>query len=480
MNIERFNSLKLLLNTTARIMKLYQRFKINGRQTNMGILPDDIEQAEKIWIVNAQLEIIQNVTQSRYSKLRPRVEDGIVVVGGRTERWLEAATWNRSHFILLLKEHKPSHLIALHEHESIGHLATEATIAKIRSKFWIIGVRRVVNAITHKCVKCKRKFERRAEQRIAPLPVERIKPSPLFTNIGVDYFGPFITKGEVQKRTRGKCYRIIYSCDFSRAVHLDIVPNYSTSAFLQALRGWPQKIHSDQGTQLCGAAAQLKNAIKNLDWEEIQRYGHQRETQWNFSPADSKWYSGSTEALVKTTKRALSVTIRDHACTFSEFQVILFEVAQIVNQRPIGRKPTSIDEPPYLSPNDLLLGRSTNLIPQGPFDNDTNIKDRYKFTQAILNNFWKRWTREVFPALVVEPKWHIERRNVEVGDVVLVQDSNALRGEWRMAIVSKADPSEDKMVRKVEVTYKNGQTPTTVSRAVQKLIVLVPNENKAN
>ena len=158
----------------------------------------------------------------------------------------------------------------------------------------------------------------------------------------------------------------------------------------------------------------------------------------------------------------------------------MFEVAQIVNQRPIGRKPTSIDEPPYLSPNDLLLGRSTNLIPQGPFDNDTNIKDRYKFTQAILNNFWKRWTREVFPALVVEPKWHIERRNVEVGDVVLVQDSNALRGEWRMAIVSKADPSEDKMVRKVEVTYKNGQTPTTVSQAVQKLIVLVPNENKTN
>ena len=49
-----------------------------------------------------------------------------------------------------------------------------------------------------------------------------------------------------------------------------------------------------------------------------------------------------------------------------------------------------------------------------------------------------------------------------------------------MAIVSKADPSKDKMVRKVEVTYKNGQTPTTVSRAVQKLIVLVPNENKAN
>ena len=66
--------------------------------------------------------------------------------------------------------------------------------------------------------------------------MERIKPSPAFTHVGVDYFGPYATKGEVQKRTRGKGYGIIFSCDVSRAVHLDIVPDYSTISFLQALR----------------------------------------------------------------------------------------------------------------------------------------------------------------------------------------------------------------------------------------------------
>ncbi len=146
------------------------------------------------------------------------------------------ATWNRQRFILLPKDHRLSFLIALHEHNAIGHLAAEATIARIRSKYWIIGIRKLVNSITSNCVKCKKKFKRLAEQRMSPLPVERIKPSPAFTNVGVDYFGPYATKGEVQKRTRGKCYGIIFSCDVSRAVHLDIVPDYSTISFMQALQ----------------------------------------------------------------------------------------------------------------------------------------------------------------------------------------------------------------------------------------------------
>ena len=44
---------------------------------------------------------------------------------------------------------------------------------------------------------------------MSPLPIERLKPSPAFLYIAVDYFGPFIIRGEVQKRTRGKAYGVI-------------------------------------------------------------------------------------------------------------------------------------------------------------------------------------------------------------------------------------------------------------------------------
>ena len=97
--------------------------------------------------------------KGRYAKLQPKMSDGVFVVGGRPERWMEA-TWNRQEFILLPKEHKFSELIAADEHDKSGHLGCAATVSRIRSKYWIVGVRRVINTIINNCVTCKRKFKR--------------------------------------------------------------------------------------------------------------------------------------------------------------------------------------------------------------------------------------------------------------------------------------------------------------------------------
>ena len=48
----RFSSWALLKGTTARILKLYQRFKKNRNNYSSGMLPKDLEEAEKLWIRN--------------------------------------------------------------------------------------------------------------------------------------------------------------------------------------------------------------------------------------------------------------------------------------------------------------------------------------------------------------------------------------------------------------------------------------------
>ena len=154
----------------------------------------------------------------------------------------------------------------------------------------------------------------------------------------------------------------------------------------------------------------------------------------------------------------------------------MFEVAQIINQRPIGRIPNDPNDGSYLCPNDLILGRSSTAVPQGLFHRTVTAYQRLKFIQSLVDAFWKRWAREVFPALVVQHKWHVEHRNVAVGDVVIIQDSNTIRGEWTKGLISKVIPSQDGKVRKVEVTYKRNSTSITVERPVQRLIVLVPVE----
>ena len=146
-----------------------------------------------------------------------------------------------------------------------------------------------------------------------------------------------------------------------------------------------------------------------------------------------------------------------------------------MNQRPIGNHPKNPSDEVYLSPNDLLLGRSTPAIPQGPFKERCSNRFRFDFVQKIIESFWNRWVIEVFPNLVVWPKWHTEQRNLRVGDIVLLQDSNVLRGKWKKAIITEANPSEDGKVRHVRLRYRTkDNTNITLDRPVQRLILLVP------
>ena len=353
-----------------------------------------IEAAERFWILEAQSLIQKEVKEKKLVRLCPRYKNGIIVVGGRAERWMQA-TWNRQEFILLPHTHRLSQLIAEREHAKSGHLGVASTVARIRSRFWIINVQKIVKSICNKCVKCRKKFKKE-------LPIETLQPSPPFTNLGVDFFGPFMIRGEVQKRTRGKCFGVIFTCLVSRAIHVDISSDYSTDSFLQVLRrfasirGWPRKVYSDNGTQLVVASKELKNIVKGLDEAKLKRYGVTHGTDWNFTPADAPWMNGATEALIKSVKKALNAIIGEQVMRFSELQTVMFEAAQIVNQRPIGRNPTNPDDGSYLCPNDLLLGRASPNVPQGPFQERTSQQFRFDYIQKVVESFWKKWTRDYF------------------------------------------------------------------------------------
>ena len=75
------------------------------------------------------------------------------------------------------------------------------------------------------------------------------------------------------------------------------------------------------------------------------------------------------------------------------------------------------------------------------------------------------------------------RRNIAIGDIVHIQDRNAMMGEWRIGRGSKVYPDAQGIMR--ILNYKE-KTPdidiqkgfTTVSRSVQHVIVIVPAPKK--
>ena len=135
----------------------------------------------------------------------------------------------------------------------------------------------------------------------------------------------------------------------TRAVHVDVSPDYSTEKFLMVLRrfvsirGYPSKLYSDNGAQLVAANKELKKVVKDLDSKSLQQFGVTQGLKWIFSSADAPWQNGISEALIKSVKRAITLAIGESVMTFSELQTVCFEAANLINERPIGRHTTSQD-----------------------------------------------------------------------------------------------------------------------------------------
>ncbi|CAB4034849.1 RNA-directed DNA polymerase from transposon X-element [Paramuricea clavata] len=247
---------------------------------------------------------------------------------------------------------------------------------------------------------CKLRKAKFLEQQMRQLAEARLKPAPAFNHVMTDLFGPYSIRGEVQKRTSGKAYGIIFTDLVMRAVHIEAVFGYDTESFLMALsrfvsvRGWPEIIYSDPGSQLIGAERELTETWKSIDRQSLRHR----------DPADSPWYQGVVESLVKSAKRAFYFAINNQRLSVQEFMTVCSEATNHLNERPIGTLRSADSELNILTPNSLLLGRATAKNPGGWQPNSNNPGTRYHAVQNVKDEFWKKWTELYAPALVIRRK----------------------------------------------------------------------------
>ena len=121
-----------------------------------------------------------------------------------------------------------------------------------------------------------------------------------------------------------------------------------------------------------GALTELRQMIQGVGKKMLKVYCAEREVQWNFITPAEPHQNGCAEALVKSCKLALKKAVGEHVLTPFELYTCLLEVANLVNQRPIGRPPNDLNEGSYLCPSNMLLGRASSHVPQGPFEETRN------------------------------------------------------------------------------------------------------------
>jgi hypothetical protein len=138
------------------------------------------------------------------------------------------------HPVILSKDFHIADLILRHIHGEVGHGGRNHMLSRLRQKYWIPGTTVLIRKILSKCVVCRRINAIPGQQQMADLPLDRVSPDePPFTNVGVDYFGPF---GVKRGRSVVKRYGVIFTCLATRAIHLEMASSLDTDSFIHALR----------------------------------------------------------------------------------------------------------------------------------------------------------------------------------------------------------------------------------------------------
>jgi hypothetical protein len=249
------------------------------------------------------------------------------------------------------------------------HGGPQAVLASIRENYWPINGRNITRKVVQKCIVCFKQRPVIVQPIMGDLPKERVEPGRAFLKCGVDYAGPFLLKSGLRKNSSTiKAYVCLFICFSTRAVHLELVSDLSTEAFLRALnhffdrRGKSMVIYSDNATNFVGANRQLKELYNLLQNDEHRKLTDEMlvnlSVKWKFIPPRSPHFGGLWEAGIKSMKHLLRRIIGDAYFTYVELLTILTRAEAYLNSRPltpISSDPTDLIP---LTPSHFLIGNS--------------------------------------------------------------------------------------------------------------------------
>ena len=456
--------------------------------TQQKYMHPEFEILGKLRTSEGKVEVRKVRRSSTLSKLDPFISDeGIIRVGGRLRKSSQKL---ENVCPMVIPKNSPASILLIREaHEEVAHCGRCATLNKLRSNgVWVVGASSAIKKYIDKCRRCRELRGKASEQKMADLPEERVVPSPPFTHCGADMFGPFVIK---QGRSLIKRYGCIFTCMALRAVHIECTSDLSADALIQALRrfisrrGQVSSIRTDNGTNFVGAENELAKCLEEIDQEKVQEFLLSKGCDWivwKKNPPTASHMGGVWERQIRSIRSILTALMKEHSTILTDesLRTFMAETEAIINSRPLTVETINDPlSPAPLSPIQLLTYKSDVVFPPpGEFlRNDVYCRRHWRRVQYLSNEFWSRWRVEFLSSLQPRQKWTGVCRNIMVGDIVLVKDSEIFtrRNGWPMARVEQVFPSDDGLVRKVQlrVAHKQADKTSVLERPINKLVLLV-------
>ena len=153
----------------------------------------------------------------------------------------------------------------------------------------------------------------------------------------------------------------------SRAVHIEVIEELSSSSFINALRRFmairgPVKLfRSDRGTNFIGSTDDLHIDAINVESSKVKEFLFNSGTKWIFNAPHSSHMGGVWERMIGITRKILDAMMLEHgsrALTQEVLSTFMLEVCAIVTSRPIANISSDPSDPIVLNPGMLLTQKT--------------------------------------------------------------------------------------------------------------------------
>lgn len=472
----KFSSLRKVQRVLACVLTFISRTRRQISSFQETIPKDAMQRSMVLLLLHAQEESFSNILQNcrnnsplpkPFRKLAPFIDEvGLLRVGGRLRN--SSLSIDAKFPVLLPKNHRLCELIIEQSHNDNFHPGMKTLHNLIIQNFWILSPRSAIYRCLSRCIKCFRMKPRSYAPFMADLPSFRLTQVKAFSQVCLDYAGPFsITMGRYRGGKPTKAYICLFVCCSTKAIHLELSSDLSSDTFLAAFRrfmarrGRVSEIHSDQGTNFKGAYNQLL-AFSQMACKELS-------IKWHFNPPGAPHFNGLSEAGVKSVKSHLYRVTGEQILTYEEFYTLLTQIECLLNSRPLS--PIS-DDPNDLSP--LTPGHFLTMEPLTGFPEPDvthiplNRLDRWQLLQKMHVDFWKRWNQDYLHTLQQRSKWLTRLPNIKPNTLVLIKDERTPPKQWVLGRVIKVHPGADGTVRVVTLKVQGG----LLQRPVVKLCPL--------
>ena len=494
----------LKLKTRVALFKKFFEYLKNKNDVKSNISIADLREAEKsIWrylqrrhfpIILEKVTKGKRLLKSEFAKLGPYLDSENLL---RAEGRLRNSNLPESakHPLLIPNRCATVEALFRYTHKVVGHLGKENLIATIRKRYYVSGMSSLAYKTTQNCLVCRKILSTPNEQRMADLPSDRLRPDlPAFSSTGIDCFGPvFVTRG--RGRAKEKRYGLLLTCMASRAVHIEVLHSLDTDSLVSALRrfharrGPILRIRCDNGTNFVSGQKEIASGMKQWNDRQVHNWCKHQEIEWLFNVPASPHWGGAWEREIRTCKKILTSMTSElenkKPLTDEALVTWLCEVEDIMNNRPMTQVTCDLDDKQPLTPNHLLKPVTEKTFPPGLFSkSDVYAKRRWKQIQFLADEFWTRWQREYLPLLMSRQKWAHGRRNLSVGDLVLVVDQILPRNMWCTGVVETVRHDREGRVRSAGVLVSKHRADRDLhigthrlERPITKLILLKTNED---